>query len=110
MIPAIPSVIKIMTVVLAGSIVLSPVPTAEPIQAGVISKITNKIVNSTTKTIIDNAKEKQKKIDNPNYIPKRKLPIIAGYKPGKSPLPKSVTPAQTYKNIWASLKNNLGLK
>ena len=58
------------------------------------------IVNKTTKTIIDNAHETQKKIDNPNYVPKKKLPITPGFKKGRNPLPKSVTPTCTYKNIW----------
>ena len=104
--PVINPLISIMMVILAGTFVLSPIQPPTP-QAG---KITNKITNTITKTIIDNAKEKKKQIDNPNYKPKRRLPIIGGYKPGKNPLPKSVTPAQTYKNIWASLKSELGLK
>lgn len=106
MIPAVPPLIKIMTVVLAGSIVLSPVPKAEPMQAGIISKI----VNKTTRTIINDLHEKQKQIDNPNYKPKKKLPITGGFKPGRDPLPKGTTPAGTYRNIWESIKSDLGLK
>lgn len=110
MIPAIPPLIKVMTIVLAGSIVLHPVPKAEPVQAGVISKITKKIVYDTTNTLIDKAKEDKKKLDNPNYKPKKKLPVIAGYKPGKNPLPKGTNSTQTYKNIWQSIKSDLGFK
>lgn len=89
-----------MALILAGSFVLSPTPAPEQ-QAG---KITNKITSTITKTILDDAKEKRKQIDNPNYKPKKKLPIIAGYKPGKNPMPKGTTPAQTYKGIWDSFK------
>jgi hypothetical protein len=110
MIPVIPPLIKVMTVVLAGSLALSPVPHPEPAQAGVISKVTRKIVNTTTKTIIDNAKEKKKQDGNPNYKPKKKLPITAGFKPGRDPLPKETNPKQIYKNIWQTIKNDLGLK
>lgn len=100
--PVVNPLIKVMMLILAGSLVLSPV-TTQYHQAG-------KVTNTITKKIIDNAREKQKQIDNPNYKPKKKLPIIAGYKPGKNPLPKGTTPAQTYKNIWQTLKNDLGLK
>lgn len=109
MIPAIPPLIKIMTIVLASSLVLSPVPHPEPAQAGVISKITKKIVNTTTKTIIDNAHAKKKQQINPNYKPK-KLPITAGFKPGHDPLPKGTTPANTYRNMWEAIKSDLGFK
>lgn len=104
MIPAVPPLIKFMTVILAGSIVLSPVPAPTPApQAG---KITNKITNS----IIKDLHEKQKQIDNPNYKPKKKIPITGGFKHGHDPLPKGTTPAGTYRNIWESLKSDLGLK
>jgi len=110
MIPAIPPAIKLITLVLAGSLALSPVPHPEPAQAGVISKITRKIVNTTTKTIIDNAHEKKKQDENPNYKPKKKLPITGGFKPGRDPLPKGTTPSGTYRNIWEAIKSDLGFK
>lgn len=100
--PVASPLIKIMALILAGSFVLSPTPAQTP-QAG-------KITTTITNKIIDDAKEKQKKIDNPNYKPKKKLPIIAGFKPGRDPLPKGTNPKQTYKNIWATLKSELGLK
>lgn len=109
MIPAVPVAIKVMTVVLAGSLVLSPVP-QEPAQAGVISKITKKIVYDSTNKIIDNAKEKKKQQENTNYVPKKKLPITAGYKRGADPLPKGTNAKQTYRNIWQTIKNDIGIK
>ena len=94
-----PITIKLMAILLGGSLVLTPIHTP---QAG---KITNKIEN----TIIDKAREKRKQIDDPNYIPKKKPPITAGYKPGANPLPETITPAQNYQNIWTLLKKELGL-
>lgn len=40
----------------------------------------------------------------------KKLPIIAGYKPGKNHLPEGITPSQNYQNAWNLLKKELGLK
>lgn len=100
--PVVNPLIKVMMLILAGSFVLSPVH-AEYRQAG-------KITNTITKKIIDDAREKQKQIENPNYKPQKKLPIIAGYKKGYDPLPKGTNPMQTYKNIWLTLKSDLGFK
>ncbi|WP_088227836.1 hypothetical protein [Desulfosporosinus sp. FKB] len=100
--PVVNPLIKVMMVILAGSLVLSPVATSSR-QAG-------KITNTITKKIIDDAKEKRKHLENPNYKPKKKMPIIAGFKKGRDPLPKGTNPKQTYKNIWLTLKNDLGLK
>ncbi|MCO5381805.1 MAG: hypothetical protein NHB15_06655 [Methanosarcina barkeri] len=91
-----------MTIVLAGSIVLAPVPQAEPQQAGVANKITQKIINEIH--------EKKKQQENPNYKPKKKLPITGGFKPGHDPLPKGTTPAKVRSKIWESIKSDLGLK
>ncbi|SHH86042.1 hypothetical protein [Desulfosporosinus lacus] len=102
MIPAVPPLIKVMTVVLAGSIVLSPVPQAEPAQAGIANKITQKIIKEIH--------EKKKQDENPNYKPKKKLPIIGGYKPGKDLLPKGTTPEKVRSKIWSSIKSDLGFK
>jgi len=102
MIPAVPPLIKVMTVVLAGSIVLSPVPQPEPAQAGIANKITQKIINDIH--------EKKKQEENPNYKPKKKLPITGGFKPGHDPLPKGTTPAKVRSKIWNSIKSDLGLK
>jgi CDP-diacylglycerol pyrophosphatase len=100
--PVVNPLIKVVMVILAGSLVLSPTPAQNP-QAG-------KITSTITKKIIDDATEKRKQQENPNYKPKRKMPIIAGYKKGRDPLPKGTNPKQTYKNIWITLKNDLGLK
>ena len=105
--PVVSPMIKIMALILAGSFVFAPVQ--QLAQAGTIGNISRKIVNTTTKTLIEKGKEKQKQIDNPNYVPKKKMPIIAGYKKGRNPLPKSVTPVNTYRNIWLSIMSELGL-
>jgi hypothetical protein len=95
MLPVINPIIKVMIVVLAGSVVMTPTP-----QAG---KHTNKI----QKVIIEKSKEKRKEIDNPNYKPK-KLPIIAGYKDGANPLPQGRTAKENYQEAWSLLKKELG--
>ncbi|WP_407308785.1 hypothetical protein [Desulfosporosinus sp. SB140] len=101
--PVVNPFIKIMMLILAGTFVLSPVTTQNQ-QAG-------KITSTITKKIIDDATEKRKQLENPNYKPKKKkLPIIAGFKLGHDPLPKGTNPKQTYKNLWLTLKNDLGLK
>lgn len=91
--------IKIMMVVLAGSLIIHPTPTPE---AG-------KLQNKLQKIVIDKAKEKRKQIDNPTYQPK-KLPIFPTYKEGANPLPQGRTPQHNYQEAWKLLKNELGLK
>lgn len=102
MLPVIHPLIKVMSLVLAGSIVLHPVP--QPHQEA--GKLTNKIVNTSIKTILEKAQEKA----NPPAKSKQKLPIIAGYKPGQNPLPEGRTPQQNYQEAWKLLKNELGWK
>ena len=89
--------IKTLSFAIIGSLVLLTVQ-PKPVQAGLVGKVITKIVFTATKTAIDKSKDK------------KMLPIVAGFKKGKNPLPKSVTPASTFKNILETLKNDIGLK
>ena len=109
MIPAVPPAIKLMTLVLGASLVVFPVHATDPItpeptvqQAGIANKITNKIIKEIH--------GKKKRQENPNYKPKKKLPITGGHKPGRDPLPKGTTPQSVRSKIWSSIKSDLGLK
>jgi len=99
-----------MTLVLGASFVIFPVQATDPITPEPTTQQAGKITNTITNKIIDDAREKQRQIDNPNYKPKKKLPITGGFKPGRDPLPKGTTPSSTYRNMWESIKSDLGFK
>jgi hypothetical protein len=89
--------VRIMSLAIIGCLVLIPI-NAKPVQAGLAGKLISKIVFTTAKTVIDKGKGK------------KMMPIVAGYKKGKNPLPKGTNATQTYKNIWQTLKNDIGIK
>lgn len=88
---------KILAIVLVGSLLFIPVNPREA-YGNMLGRIVSKVVYGATNTVIN------------SYKVKKKLPIVAGYKKGKDPLPKGTNATQTYKNIWAAIKNDLGIK
>jgi hypothetical protein len=86
MLPVINPIIKVMIVMLAGSIVVSP--------------------SSTVRT--PNHPKPKPPIVEKQPTPKKKLPIIAGYKKDKNPLPQGRTAKDNYKEAWSLLKKELG--
>ncbi|MBC2723325.1 hypothetical protein [Desulfosporosinus sp.] len=91
---------KILSIVLIGSLLFIPINPKEA-HGNMLARIVSKVAYGTTKAAINGFKANKAK---------NKLPIIAGYKKGRDPLPKGTTPAMVRGKIWESIKRDLGLK
>lgn len=89
--------VKLLTIVLIGSLLFIPINPREA-HGNMLGRIVSKVAYGVTNTAIN------------SFTTKKKLPIVAGYKRGRDPLPKGTTPGGTYKRIWLSIKSDLGLK
>lgn len=89
--------VKLLAIILVGSLLFIPVNPREA-NGNILGRIVTKAAYGVTNTAINSFKVK------------KKLPIIAGYKRGGDPLPKGTNATQTYRNVWASIKSDLGIK
>ena len=88
--------VNVLTIVLIGALLI-PVNSKEA-HGNMLGRIVSKAAYSVTNTAINSFKAK------------KKLPLVAGYKKGRDPLPKGTNPATVRSKIWQSIKGDLGLK
>ena len=88
---------RLLAIVLIGSLLFIPVNPKEA-HGNMLGRIVAKVAYGVTNTAINSFKAK------------KKLPIVAGYKKGRDPLPKGTNPGSVRSKIWESIKSDLGLK
>lgn len=88
---------KLLAIVLIGSLLFIPVNPKEA-HGNMLARIVSKTAYGITNAAINSFKVK------------KKLPIVAGYKKGRDPLPKGTTPGNVRSKMWQSIKSDLGLK